>query len=165
MKFLEKDLEEIIFNANPESLEGKGLEFNYHKVFRQKRIGNYGRADLIGVAKPYLACWSNGKMFIDEGRIDIYELKKDKISLSTFAQSLQYYRGIQRYLEERGKDHLFKINIILIGREIDKNSCACYLSSIFDNVFIYTYNYDVDGIKFKHEYGYKLTDEGFKHPF
>lgn len=165
MKFLEKDLEEIIFNADPETLEERGLEFNYHKVFRQKRIAEYGRADLIGVTKPFLAYWSNGRKFIENGRIDIYELKKDKVSLSTFAQGLSYYRGIQRYLENRDKDHLFDINLILIGRELDKNSCTSYLPNIFDNVQIYTYSYDVTGIKFKYESGYRLTEEGFNFDF
>lgn len=164
MKFLEKDLEEIIFNADPETLEERGLYFNYHKVFRQKRIAEYGRADLIGVQKPFFD-GIEGYRYYRKGVIDIYELKKDKVSLSTFAQGLNYYRGIQRYLENRGKDHLFDINLILIGREVDENSSTCYLPNIFDNVQIYTYSYDVTGIKFNCRYGYKLNEEGFNFPF
>ena len=48
MKFLEKDLEEIIFETSNKELNERGL-FVYGKKYRQLRIGNYGVADLVVV--------------------------------------------------------------------------------------------------------------------
>jgi len=50
MKFLEKDLEEIIFNADMKDLPEKGLHFT-GVIKRQLRIGNYGVADLVTFTK------------------------------------------------------------------------------------------------------------------
>jgi hypothetical protein len=53
MKFLEKDLEEIIFNSCKIKLCNRGLTLP-EKIKRQVRIGNYGVADLIGFEKESL---------------------------------------------------------------------------------------------------------------
>jgi hypothetical protein len=173
MKFLEKDLEQIIYTADKTELENRGLPI-FGKLKRQVRIGNYGVADLIEYSKPsFIQPWGRH----EKGNITIYELKQEKISVSAFFQAIRYVKGILRYLEKCKNDskHHYNYNIVLIGRSICFDSSACYLSDIFPaghgdidafshysvSISLYTYEYDVDGIKFKEVSGYKLTNEGF----
>jgi len=156
MDFLEKDLEEIIYNANKEELHKRGLFIN-GKLFRQLRIGNYGIADLVEVERL------SGQLYIT-----VYELKKDKIGISAFLQGLNYVRGIKSYIEkERGKSISVYFQIVLIGKKIDSNSSFCYLPEFLINFdganFLtnYTYSYSVNGIIFKEESEYDLIDKGF----
>lgn len=184
MDFLEKDLEEIIelsYLKDKECLIDRGLDFiGPKKMFRQKKIGNYGVADLIGVSKRYPVkfnhkneiCEDVNNAFLD---ITVFELKKDKIGISGFLQAIKYAKGIKRYLEEYRKFFEFQITIVLIGRDIDNTGSFCFLTDLicnnndFSNVLsgqiaeikYYTYKYDVDGLTFDSEFGYKLTDEGF----
>ena len=51
MKFLEKDLEQIIFESGRDSLRERGLSIS-GKLLRQLRIGNYGIADLVEFVRP-----------------------------------------------------------------------------------------------------------------
>ena len=55
------------------------------------------------------------------------------------------------------------INIVLIGRKLDNEGSFCYLPNIipYGKVKFFTYNYDFDGLKFKQENNYQLTEEGF----
>jgi hypothetical protein len=46
MNFLEKNLEDIIFETHENKLRDRGLEISGKKL-RQLRIGNYGIADMI----------------------------------------------------------------------------------------------------------------------
>ena len=160
MEFSEKDLEEIIFNSDKEELAERGLYLQGGKLFRQKRIGNYGVTDLIHAYFEYDK--------IDETRfvksllhINVIELKKDKIGISAFLQAVSYLRGIQRYLNR--KHHMFDIEleITLIGKSIDDSGSFSYLPALLNNVSFYTYSYDFDGIRFEYHSGYKLIDEGF----
>jgi hypothetical protein len=171
MKFLEKDLEEIIYLSDRDKLSDKGLT-DYGKFYRQLRIGNYGVSDIISISKPYYHSGFKTKM---KGIITIYELKKDKVSVSSFFQALGYLKGIITYLEKRNKDHLFNYEICLIGKEIDLDSTICYLPSIFNfdisendidlqsktSVKIYTYNYTIDGLEFNSCEDYNLINKGF----
>ena len=53
MNFLEKDLEEIIYNTDKEMLTERGLPYHPFETFkRQLKIGNYGIADLVSFKKP-----------------------------------------------------------------------------------------------------------------
>lgn len=157
MNFLEKDLEEIIFEQlqtqkGIDDLVSKGLYFiSSTKSYRQLRIGNYGIADIVNVTRV-------GSRLV----IDIVELKKDKISMSSFLQAVRYTKGIMRFFESREKHISIDISITLIGREIDNRSDFIYIPDIFIDVSLVTYSYGVDGIRFEHHNGYKLTDEGFK---
>lgn len=171
MKFLEKDLEEIIYNADRNKLSETGI-YDFGKFYRQLRIGNYGIADIVSIQRPY---YHTGYKKNTKGLITIYELKKDKVSVSCFFQALGYLKGIKTYLEKKNKEHLFNFSICLIGKEVDLNSTICYLPSIFDidisetlideesrvSVDILTYNYDIDGISFNSCYGYNLSNKGF----
>ena len=172
MKFLEKDLEEIIFEANNDELEKKGLPIN-GKIFRQLRIGNYGISDLITFERyheEYIDYhFDNEKGIVYEAKlksvlyITVYELKKEVISVSAFIQAVKYVKGIKRYLEKRNFYHEVKYNIVLIGKNINPNSDFIFLPDVIsrDAVTFFTYKYGIDGLEFKRIRFYKLTNEGF----
>ena len=168
MNFLEKDLEEIIFDnlkttKRREQLYFRGLEFDYKTVYgikRQLHIGNYGKADIVFLNKQIC----DKKEIIFDKKITIVELKKDNINLGTLLQASRYAKGIKIFLEEREKEkYLFEI--ILIGKNIDDNSDWVYLFDILDisNVHIYKYVYNIDGISFQkiNLHDYSLTNNGF----
>lgn len=163
MKFLEKDLEEIIYN---EAIKDGGRESLYERglytlrendvIFRQTKIGAYGVSDLLFV--EYKKQYIEGDVILLFD-IEVLELKKDTININSLIQAIGYAAGIRSYL--RGRGHFCKINITLIGKTIENQTSFCYTPDIFNNVSFYTYKYDFDGISFKKEYGYKLTNEGF----
>lgn len=164
MKFLEKDLEQIIFEADPKCL--KFFNNCKHKK-RQLIIPNYGIADLVLFEKiyDYHTDFINEKIdFSDVGiKITVCELKKDKIGISAFLQAIKYCKGIQDYLISRNF-YSFVFDIVLIGKEIDESGSLKYLPDLintetnssdsfsFDcsikSIDFYTYSYDFDGIKF-----------------
>ena len=157
-EILEKDLEQIIFEADRDMLKQRGLDIK-GKLFRQLKIGNYGIADLISVEKP--------KYIIGHGvhepmTITIYELKKEKTGVSTFLQALGYLKGISRYLRaKRWVDFSFEFRIVCIGKAMDKNSCYLYLPDVLDILENYTYSYSLEGLCFKLQQNYHLKEEGF----
>lgn len=171
MKFLEKNLEQIIFDSNKKQVQERGLVIN-GKLLRQLRIGNYGIADLIEHQRPY---YHEGMGEMIKGEITVYELKQEKVGVSAFLQALGYVKGIDSYLSKRGINDKYNYNIVLIGSETDKSSSVVYLSDLMgqkvyetkmnhDSVLtftIYNYEYRLDGIYFKEDYGYSLTNEGF----
>ncbi len=171
MNFLEKDLEEIIYTASKELLAQRGL-FIKGKLLRQLRIGNYGVADLVEFKRPYFDLDCNHCF---KGEITVYELKKERISISTFLQAVNYVQGLRRYLTTKNVIDKYNFKIILIGKEIDLFSSFVYLPDLFcqdssmvsfqkESVFnleLFTYNYDVDGISFNERKGVCLKNEGF----
>jgi hypothetical protein len=171
MKFLENDLEEIIYTSGRDVLEERGLLIE-GELRRQVKIGNYGIADLVSISRPTYDWDRTGKksIFID-GIITIYELKKEQIGIAAFLQALTYAKGIKSYLEKRGKENLFQINIVLIGRNVDTTGGFCYLPSLckldnwaIDNsgtIQFYQYNYSIDGLRFVRRNDYDLTNKGF----
>lgn len=172
MKFLEKDLEQIIFEADRNELEKKGLDIQ-GVLFRQLQLGPYGIADLVTFER------SREDWFYDKelGRkikinqtphiITIYELKKDNISVSAFFQAVNYARGVQRYFENKGRHDFYKINIVLIGKTLDLTSSVSFLPEVFSedydervncsisNVSLITYDYGINGLIFKNHFSYK----------
>ena len=83
MKFLEKNLEDIIFETDNEKLQERGLDIR-GKKFRQLRLSHYGIADIVTVSRI-------GQSL----QIDIFELKKDVITVDTLLQALRYIEGIK----------------------------------------------------------------------
>ena len=166
MNFLEKDLEDIIFNSSVEELSSRGL-YVPKKRIRQLRIGNYGRCDIAAISRPlYLTDYGH------DGKLDVYlyELKKDKINQESIIQCLRYMKGVDSYIRQSKYRCNYFINGYVIGREIDVNTDLLYLpslvcSDLFDLSF-YSYEYNIDGIKFERRDNYKLTEEGFEiNPF
>lgn len=167
MKFLEKDLEQIIFESGRDSLRQKGLTIS-GKLFRQMKIGNYGIADLVSFSRPNY--YGPGREYFDFGSITIYELKKDQVGISAFLQAINYARGIQSYLKKRNKLEKYVINIVLIGKEIDTTGSFCYIPDLLSlqndytehgYISFVTYEYNLDGLEFVEQYGYSKKDEGF----
>ncbi len=147
MDFLEKDLEQIVWETHDDILQRKGL-LVFGKRKRQLKIGNYGRADLV-------TFWRIG----DTIHFTVFELKKDQVNIQTLLQSMQYVRGIDTYLQMRG----FKTrhHITLIGKSIDTNSPFCYFPNIFADISIYTYKMDINGLSFIKAFDYNLKYKGF----
>jgi hypothetical protein len=180
MDFLEKDLEQIIWEANDSELNNKGMCFK-GKRYRQLRIGNYGVADIVTVFKKTnmgIDFLTGNNTVIDNYLIiTIYELKKDKVGISAFLQALGYIKGIDRYLKKRGfSEYIFRIT--LVGRTIDNSGSFCYLpdligftipdysslesKGLIQSIDFYTYSYKINGLKFSKQYGLNLIEEGFK---
>ena len=173
-KFLEKDLENIIFESDRNKLSKRGLHI-CGKMYRQVRIGNYGVADLIEVNRvPSIIV--NGHMgeFASHLDITIYELKKDKIDVHTFMQAVRYAKGISRYFEKHRTNLKVQFRIVLIGSEISMNDDFTYITDMFtanipsafystaiNSVLFYKYDYDFDGIYFNVSNKYRLINEGF----
>jgi hypothetical protein len=171
MDFLEKDLEEIIYNSDKKQLRENGLCLMFD-LKKQVKIGNYGIADLIHHRRPF---YHKGMNEISKGLIEIIELKNKKIGVSTFFQALNYLQGIKTYLAKRGMEDYYDYNIILIGRELDTSSSFCYLGDIFNydcedkpiyyqsttNVHLFKYNFNLNGLIFNKINGYNLIDKGF----
>lgn len=145
MKFLEKNLEDIIFETDNKKLFERGLPI-FGKKLRQVRIGNYGIADIISVKR----C---GQFLI----IDIIELKKDNITIDTLIQSLRYLKGIKHYLRHRGFEKEVRFSIKLCGSSVSNIKELCLLcSAITSNniefVSLYTYDFKLEGMYFNEEY-------------
>lgn len=178
MRFLEKDLEQIIYEA-PEQRLIDDLELQ-GKRFRQLRIGNYGIADLVFADRVYIEeiCFDDFGVPYEKVKdvslkITVCELKKDEIGVDAFLQAVKYCKGISRYLEKRNIENYF-FEIMLIGSDLELGSPFCYLTNLItDNYYsgiirgnirmlnIYSYSYDYDGIEFHKHDGYKLINEGF----
>ena len=158
MEFLEKNLEDIIFNTSSANLQKRGL-IVYGKRYRQLRIGNYGIADMVTIQH-------HPGNEIEHRHIDInvFEFKKNKLDLNSLAQACRYIKGIQLYLEKRKKfqDIFIKYNIVLVGKTLEYTGDFLYLCDyIQDDLDVYTYDYDFDGIKFTNQYGWVITNDGF----
>lgn len=182
MKFLEKDLEDIIFENLQEpilvkKLNNKGLDVSYpHYSARQLRIGNYGIADLV-LCKRTLSQKFNHTLRNKGNRIflphifdiTVIELKKDLVDVSTLIQGARYIKGISQYLRYRKCDlNNYRFFLKLIGNKIDLGEWI-YLFDYFGdslNAYVEAYEYkmDLDGIVFQSKdlANYSLRDEGFE---
>lgn len=168
MEFLEKDLEDIIYDSDLGDLDSAGL-FLQGKCYRQLRVGNYGYADLVYFQRPYFL----DGMITERGSITIVELKKGSIGEDTFFQAIKYALGIRNYLYKNHRmiyDFCY-IKIILVGRTLDLNGNLCYLPTLLkrnndmfcalSNVKLYTYKYTLHGLTFEELVGYSLNNEDF----
>ena len=162
MDFLEKDLEQIIFETDNETLFKKGLCIDGVKK-RQLRIGEYGIADVVTFIR---ANDFNGKHLI----INVLELKQKQINVGTLLQAIRYVKGIDRYLQKRDVTFEYKFEITLVAKTIELNSSLVYLFDYFNcgldvteklNISAYTYSIDINGLQFKKIEEYSLTKEGF----
>lgn len=149
MKFLEKDLETIIFEADNSVLQEKGLPIEGIKI-RQLNIGNYGRCDIVAYCRDF------DKLFIT-----IYELKQETINLSSLHQIVKYRQGIISYFEKRQTKMKVKIQAVLIGRKADLNGSFVYFLNQINWLSAYTYNYSIEGLTFDEVEEYLLINEGF----
>lgn len=142
MDFLEKDLEDILFESDQEDIRKRGLGyFSYNKLYRQVRLGNYGIADLISF-----------KRYGKSSRIIVYELKNRLLDSAAFWQTVRYMKGIDHHMaRNRLKFKNCEIVGEMVGREIDLKSDFCYFPAIQSKISMYTYGYKVDGITFEYQ--------------
>lgn len=162
MNFLEKDLEEIVWESNNKKLRERGLLIDGIKK-RQLRIGNYGISDIVTFERIYEGF---GEQYL---LINVFELKKEKAGMSAFLQAIRYCKGIETYLNEYKPNIICKFEITLCAKEIDKSSDFIFLTDFIESenygslcsLSLYSFKYDIDGIKFKRESGYNLIDKGF----
>ena len=159
MNFLEKDLEDIIYDADKDLLADRGLIIT-GKLKRQLKIGNYGICDLVEICRDD-----------DKIEINIIELKQNEINVNSFMQAIGYLRGVIDFLEKR-KNHNpstirrnYRFAITLIGRKISVNDNFCYLTRCLNSgkftLRLYTYEYDLNGIIFNEHDDYSLIHNGF----
>ena len=163
MTFLEKDLEQIIFETDNRKLITRGLYLNGTKK-RQLRLGNYGIADIVSFhvdnddiydvmsdqykREPYL-------------EITVCELKQNKLDVGTFLQAIRYCKGIESYIKNsRRKQIELKFSVVLIGKEVSSGDFV-YFPDFISNLKIYTYSYEFEGILFKEIKTYQLSTPGF----
>ena len=157
MNFLERDLEDIVYNADKEFLRKRGLHVR-GIVKRQLSIGGYGIADLVSFER---GAYFPGDNFRDKHLITVYELKKDRIDAETLYQAFRYATGIKRYLHYNRKIEA-NIRVVLIGRKVHENSDFTFLFDFIRPIVkVYTYEYLADGIYFTPTSGYHLVNEGF----
>jgi hypothetical protein len=164
MKFLEKDLEEIIFSADNSELLNRGL-YLYKNKIRQLKLGNYGICDILAWQKHN--DYFHGNIL----KIQIIELKQNEVNFHTLSQSLKYARAIQRYLQFRKSKIVYQIDIVLIGKIVNDIDSTFYLPTLFNsnedkyqainNINIYSYGYEIDGLKFYDFNDIRLKNEGF----
>lgn len=158
MTFLEKDLEQIIFETPNSKLKEKGLLIQGEKK-RQLRIGGYGISDIVTFSrhrKP-MTIFDDVQPYLF---VNVFELKQNKIDANAMMQAFRYCKGIERYIHSRNKHFDISYGVTLIGKEISLGD-FCYLPCFMGNLHVYTYKYTIDGMTFKKEVGYKLTNEGF----
>lgn len=142
MKFLEKDLESIIWHAQKtkdvrNKLSQRGLDIT-GKMFRQFNLYEYGICDLLTVTK------TDKRTF----NIRIYELKLGKIDINAIMQVYRYRHGVIDYLSNKNLDRFLNIELVLIGDCFDSNSNLAFLYNSLYNCQVYTYSFNIDGIKF-----------------
>lgn len=188
MNFLEKDLEQIIYETDIDVLRARRLFINENRL-RQKRLGNYGICDLIaytivrGSESNFLQCQDRSCIDcknktcnkISSLDIQVFELKKEKVNIDTFIQGITYCKAIIRFFEKRNTNIPININLILIGKQVSKSRFV-YLADLLDlseyvdnnsdsklsfSLSLMEYSYDINGLQFKDIHGYKLIDEGF----
>ena len=170
MEFLEKDLEQIIWESDNELLEEKGLDI-FGKKYKQLKIGNYGIADVISVEKCYHYFGHIDKE-IPFLNITVFELKKEKVGISAFLQALKYCRGIKTYLEENKPEIRFKLKISLISKTVDTSGEFVYITDLINHdlsgdfgliksIDFYSFKYDINGIIFNRVSDYDLSIKGF----
>ena len=159
MEFLEKNLEDIIFETPSDNLGDRGLYVS-GKRYRQLRIGGYGIADMVTIDKEYINYPHTCYTIL---HITVFELKKNKLDESSLCQASRYIKGIKRYLKQRDIFNNFPIEykIVLVGKTLNMNSSFVYLTDFVENLEVFTYEYKFNGINFIDHSGWHLKDEGF----
>ena len=153
MQLLEKEIEDAIYNATDDELRAHGLGGvvgeGIIKRFRQLDLDEFGRADLVFIGRQHYP-------YRPVLKINVIELKKDKVGLEALGQALRYTYAIQSKLKERGfKDFGFRITLIgmcsscnfmyLPHLLYEANSpCVGRINSIN----VYGMEYDINGLYF-----------------
>lgn len=165
MNILEQEIEEVVWQAilnnQHDELRDRGFPISEDYTYaRQFDLNAYGRCDLLG----FNVIPREQSPHRREIEIQIIELKKDKVTASTFFQAIRYAKGLQEKFAHEGYRHytLF-FNFILVGKSVDLNGEFIYLTDFFPRLDVLTYNIDLfSGIKFKAHLRYSLNRPAFK---
>lgn len=150
MKFLEKNLEDIIWqNVNTEEgrmlLAERGLNIP-GITYRQVSFGSYGTADLVNfyITNSLQEKCAYYRVFT------IYELKKEKVGIEAVMQAHRYKTALLQHLEKVQSSRPFDdiVRVVVIGSSIDSNSDFTFLYNYLFDTEIYLYDYKIDGIHF-----------------
>lgn len=160
--FLEKNLEDIIFESDRNELFDRGLSIS-GKLFRQFNLGNYGIADLVTYEDADYEDRNKDSPYEVDYIVTVFELKRKLIDFSTLAQAIRYVAGLIFYNKIHYKNNTFQYKIVLIGSEIEEKPEFLYFPELIlsdyanpvieiDKIvgieFI-KYSYDFNGINFE----------------
>lgn len=155
MKFLEKDLEDLIYD-NQTIIETKGLKVNWwysanRKMLRQVRIGGYGVADLINIEYYRIANDPTKKGYANRMiLVTVIECKLNKIDLNAYAQAKRYVTGIREAMKKHDlRKTEIRYRIMLIGSQICTDGDFVFVHNNDKDCEAYTYSYGIHGLKFK----------------
>jgi hypothetical protein len=152
MNFLEKNLEDIIWN-NYEACAERGLDLNDYGVLedldrlrlRQPALHPYGIADLVNFYyDPY----------IHRLAIQVIECKKAVVNLDTYKQAKRYETAYRHFLE-KPIAHVIKnggsvvYETVLVGASFDPTNDFGFIYNSDATCSAYVYSYNVDGIRFE----------------
>ena len=167
MNLLEKELEDAIYEATDEQLKERGLvdvvEDGIILRLRQTFLGDEaGRSDLIFVTRKHF-----GDAFDSVLRINIIELKRDKVGSDALLQAVRYANAVKTYMDLRKFDY-YDIRITLIGQEIKSDNSFMFLPNLvnrrsnylhaLNEINAYSFRYMIDGIQFCDKHiGYSET--------
>lgn len=156
MKFLEKDLETIIYE-NKNRLGTKGLNLDFHpctttKLLRQVRLGCYGVADLVHLEVFNREKDPNRTKAPQKKRVvlvTVIECKLNVIDINAYAQAKRYITAIKQYVKQhRLHNTQVLYRSILIGNEVCTKGDFAFVHSNDTTCDIYTYRYGFNGIEF-----------------
>jgi hypothetical protein len=157
MDVLEKDIEDMIFNAAKSEigqriLVERGLIVT-GKMYRQVNLKGYGIADLVTVTPFHL---KGGK--VSSGRekgqntyvlISVYELKRGPVNYAALAQAARYKTAIEELITKTHPNINAAVNIMLIGSEVDDALDFKYVLNLLPEVRVYTYRFGLTGLWFE----------------
>lgn len=124
------------------------LEYQSYILKRQPKLGNYGIADIISIV-------SN----CNEIHIDLIELKNVTISIDALVQAHRYVTGLKTFVHDHYKNFSLTINSYIFGPDINKGDWIYLLDNCTTEVYTFKMH-TFEGIKFKREHNYSLTNKG-----
>ena len=152
MDFLEKNLEDIIFEAaqteeGRTQLQERGLDL-HGLTLRQVCLGD-GIADLVNIS-------TDGKKGSRVLKVSVIELKKEELNIHTLIQSVKYLHAINDIIHrvkscskgEKPTWYCVAPSIILIGKSITAD--LKMLLPVISPIEVYTYSYTMNGVSFNY---------------
>lgn len=149
MEFIEKDLEEIIYEAckceeGRNHLFERGISIS-GTLLRQLDLGSYGRADLVSMFFD-----GPGNRYMN---VNVIELKRGIVDSNALSQACRYLTGLKRYFSSKDKfsDITIDYKITLIGKDVNRQDDFVFIyNECSEFCEIYKYKYEIDGIHFEY---------------
>lgn len=164
MNFLEKDLEDIIWEniSNIETLQNRGLDLHKEcNYYRQFDLQPYGIPDILGFGYDSIS---------EQYTVHLIELKKEAVGVKALVQAIRYYTGIKNMMQEKGLKHIV-FHVDIIGSNVEHEVLYLYQKlAVSMNMFlsIMTYNFDLEkGLRFEmvNNHGWHRKHNGYSSIF